>query len=488
MYIVFILKNKIVIVLKMVKSIKKIFRLKNIIICLKLLFLIIFFNLSLSFFNLRTKKSIIIHNFESFKSYVTGNESACIIDTLNEWDPKIKNLFKITKPYDKCVKDEPLSYVSKENKLYINHTVNSTYYSGKIDLCEYAPVLRETTKIDYFKIENYSLLKNGTEIFHDFVKVRCLSNQSIVYEYVHNIILKKKIHDQFINAKNRYNNEPKINVMILVIDAVSLSSMKRALPKTLNYLKSYDNFFVYEKHHIVGENTFQNLVPMLTNLNPDDVFKNSSFTKKNNSLKLEIPEPFDDLPFIWKNFSSKNYVTYFSEEWKECTFNNLKFGFNSTPTDYYFRSYWLSLYDSLSYSKTILNSNDKPCYYNKLLHKMSTEWLANFEKFHLDLEKEHNIQNIPRFGLVKINEMSHDYLDRLFWIDDDIKNLINDLFTDKFLDKTLFILMGDHGHRFHPVRTHYIGKLEEKLPMFGMMVPRKIENKNVLRNLKLNTQ
>ena len=50
--------------------------------------------------------------------------------------------------------------------------------------------------------------------------------------------------------------------------------------------------------------------------------------------------------------------------------------------------------------------------------------------------------------------------------------------TEKFLDNTLFIIMGDHGHRFHEVRKTFIGKIEEKLPMFGMMVPRKLLRKN----------
>ncbi|CAF1060233.1 unnamed protein product, partial [Brachionus calyciflorus] len=189
-------------------------------------------------------------------------------------------------------------------------------------------------------------------------------------------------------------------------------------------------------------------------------------------------EPFDDVPFLWKNFSSRKYLTYFSEEWKECTFNNLKFGFRENPTDYYFRSYWMALYNSTSYARTSLNSNSKPCYYNKLLHELSLDWLKSFEKFNTDFEEKNQIKNIPRFGLVKVNEMSHDYLDRLFWIDDDIKNLFMNLFTEKFLNNTMVIFMGDHGHRFHPIRRNFIGKIEEKLPMFSIILPRKIKNQN----------
>ena len=87
--------------------------------------------------------------------------------------------------------------------------------------------------------------------------------------------------------------------------------------------------------------------------------------------------------------------------------------------------------------------------------------------------------------------MSHDYLDRLFWIDDDLLSLLNDLFNKyNYLNNTLFILMGDHGHRFHPIRQTFIGKVEEKLPMFGMMVPKLLLNKNnyIKQNLIENTK
>ena len=114
--------------------------------------------------------------------------------------------------------------------------------------------------------------------------------------------------------------------------------------------------------------------------------------------------------------------------------------------------------------------------------------MQSFENFHLDLEKKHQINNIARFGLVKINEMSHDYLERLFWIDDDMKNLFMGLFSEKFLQNTLFIFMGDHGHRLHSIRQTFIGKVEEKLPMYAMMIPNKIKNKEILENLHSNTQ
>ena len=177
-------------------------------------------------------------------------------------------------------------------------------------------------------------------------------------------------------------------------------------------------------------------------------------------------------------------MTYFSEEWRDSMFNNLKYGFHKSPTDFYLKPYWLSLYDSISYSPTKLNSNPKPCYFDKLLHHLTFDWLRMFHK------EFSNENKTATFGIVKSNEMSHDYLERLFWIDDDLKKLLQDLFTESFLERTLFIIMGDHGHRTHKIRQTFTGKIEEKLPFFGMMLPKVIIKNNMfLRKILIeNTQ
>lgn len=165
----------------------------------------------------------------------------------------------------------------------------------------------------------------------------------------------------------------------------------------------------------------------------------------------------------------------------------MKFGFRESPTDYYLRPYWLSLYDTLSYPPSKSNSNLKPCYYNKLIHQLSFDWILEFEKFYSDSKFR---QNVPRFGLIKLNEMSHDYMERIAWIDDDLKQLLVNLFTEKFLDNTFFVLMGDHGHRTHQIRETFIGKLEEKLPLFSMILPNKLikKKRSIYDNISKNTK
>ena len=96
------------------------------------------------------------------------------------------------------------------------------------------------------------------EIIHQFIFVRCYIAKKIEYEYVHQIIQRKQVK----NEKKRYNE--RLNVVIILIDSLSNAHAKRALPKTLDFLKSHENFFHFENMHSVGPGSSFNAVPMLS--------------------------------------------------------------------------------------------------------------------------------------------------------------------------------------------------------------------------------
>ena len=305
-------------------------------------------------------------------------------------------------------------------------------------------------------------------------------DQSLVYEYVHPIIRLKKPSFSRDNWPKKNLSPP--SVLMLILDAVSDLQAQRALPKTLAYLKSL-GLVTFQHHSIVGDGTFENIVPMLfgelgsklliPNTNDsryefvtNEVQKDPKTNQSKTVQKLVYyPGPYDNYTFISKNFSKLNYTTYFSEEWRESAFYNLKNGFREAPTDFYLRPYWLSLYETSSYNKFAGNSNPKPCYLDKLLHFLSLDWLKDFLSIH------HRSLDYPTFGIMKMNEMSHDYLERLFWIDNDLHIFFQDLVARNLLDNTIVIFCGDHGHRQHALRLTRIGGFEVKLPFFSMLVP-----------------
>ena len=411
-------------------------------------------------------------NFTSQSYNISKNESevGCYIETLDIWHPKIKQLLKSQPIYNKCEKHLPFTFIENNVYLKFNQTVNSTFYNGSLRYCQLAVVLRKTIKRDEYELSNYINITDNTILKNNFVKIRCFhsnNNTESVYEYVH-AVFANKIDKKLVNKNN------KLNVMILVLDGVSSSSFKRSLKKTHEYLKAMKNFFLFEKHHVVGINTIENIIPMLTNHRANEIINQ----KSNN----RIDKPFDDVNFIWKNYSGNGYLTYFSEEWRESAFNNLKFGFKKEPTDFYLRHYWLALYDSKSYAPTKLNSNSKPCYYDKLLHHLTLDWAKEFYSVYKSVDNS-------IFGILKMNEMSHDYLERLEWIDIDLLAFFKHLFQQEdFLKKTLVLFMGDHGHRQHRIRSTLVGRIEEKLPLFSMLVPELLNSSVLLDTLKSNTQ
>ncbi|CAF4953384.1 unnamed protein product, partial [Rotaria socialis] len=97
-------------------------------------------------------------------------------------------------------------------------------------------------------------------------------NSSLVYEYVHPLVRLKKptfSHNVQIekkpdgfSTKNISSNHSPPSVIMVILDAVSNLQAQRALPRTLDYLKSL-GLYTFQSHAIVGDGTFENIVPML---------------------------------------------------------------------------------------------------------------------------------------------------------------------------------------------------------------------------------
>lgn len=84
----------------------------------------------------------------------------------------------------------------------------------------------------------------------------------------------------------------------------------------------------------VGESTLSNLFPMLT-----------SAPYGGSNCTLNTSDSFDDCPFLWRNFSARNYVTAFLEDSPRIgIFNFKRTGFIREPVDVYFRPLALAMY------------------------------------------------------------------------------------------------------------------------------------------------
>lgn len=89
--------------------------------------------------------------------------------------------------------------------------------------------------------------------------------------------------------------------------------------------------------------------------------------------------------------------------------------------------------------------------------------------------EHYNASNINVFEFSFHAELSHDSINLIGVIDDDLTAWLKKLKTSHILDNTIFILMSDHGNRFAEIRNTLQGKLEERLPFFSFTFPQKFK-------------
>lgn len=128
-----------------------------------------------------------------------------------------------------------------------------------------------------------------------------------------------------------------INVLLIGLDSLSRMHFRRMLQSTTSLLENGLNAFEMKGFTKVGKNTFPNFVPLMTSLSAEELekacFINSVLT------------PFDGCPFLWKNFSERNYLTAHIEDYPGISiFNYLKGGFDKEPVDFYPRAWMLAAY------------------------------------------------------------------------------------------------------------------------------------------------
>ena len=62
-------------------------------------------------------------------------------------------------------------------------------------------------------------------------------------------------------------------------------------------------------------------------------------------------------------------------------------------------------------------------------------------------------------------------------VDNDLVEYLKYLYKSKILDNTIVFLFSDHGSRFGPMRATLQGKLEERLPLQIVSLPKSFVNK-----------
>ncbi|XP_050081796.1 uncharacterized protein LOC126569042 [Anopheles aquasalis] len=292
---------------------------------------------------------------------------------------------------------------------------------------------------------------------HEFVEVHCqhpmLKDGPFYRDYFAFVPRKPAIEERVRSHRRSESTEPQLNVMVLGLDSVSRLNLHRQMNATVDYLLNTLNAIEMFGYNKVGDNTFPNMVPGLTGLDVDELsaacLPNSSST-------------FDLCQFVWNKFRDVGYRTAYAEDTSALgTFNYCKKGFREQPTDYYLRSFFRQLESNVGYNKKL---NAKLC----LGGRTPTVVLLDYAR---KLVRRFGTGE-PLFSLLWGVGMTHDFFNNPSLIDGDYRRLLEFMADEPgYLNRTVLILMSDHGIRWGSFRNTYQGMMEERQPFLTFVLP-----------------
>lgn len=389
------------------------------------------------------------------------SNQTCKFPLLNPYDPSIlpyvKHPFQIY-----CQNVQPEFTFAKGNYLFVDKNLaeksllRNLRYKFLIRTSE--QTVRGTNWTEWNNFSEPILLTDTITVRGDYGKVDNLNQ----YRNIHASIY---AHGILNNDNKKRTSDDQLSVFIFGFDSISRSNFIRNLPKTYHILidkmKSHE-FYGYSK---IDDNTFPNLLALLTG---------HKVSIHSSELSGHFQNDYvDSWPFLWKNFSSKNYITGLIEEQPGFMSYKAK-GFEHEPTDVYLRPYGIVL------NETPLRKYSSPaCVGNKAEARHYLDVMERFVKTY---------KNNPYFLFTFLWKLSHDKTSDIEMLDPMTSRFFRNLFDENFFNNTAVIVMSDHGNRFDAIRKTLIGRYEERMPFLSVHLPSWFRKKypNVMLNLQNN--
>ncbi|KAK3752118.1 hypothetical protein QZH41_002169 [Actinostola sp. cb2023] len=258
-----------------------------------------------------------------------------------------------------------------------------------------------------------------------------------------------------------------LNVFMFMLDSTSAAHFHRKMRRSLEYLQNQVNTIFFKGEGIVGDGTTAQLSAMLTGIAEEH--QNEARRGKPGAKSV------DDWNWIYKDFKNHGYATLLSEDDPDIsTFNFRLLGYNEPPTDHYARPFWIAL------NKQNTGEDPSFCFGPQPIHNLSFSYVRSFCDAY---------PRQPKFSMVILSYLTHQYFNALSYADEDMVNLLQHLEKNGHMNNSLVIIFGDHGYRLSKFRETTQGKLEERLPFLSMTVPPWFPRKHpeVYGNLKHNS-
>ncbi|CAL8077175.1 unnamed protein product [Calicophoron daubneyi] len=265
------------------------------------------------------------------------------------------------------------------------------------------------------------------------------------------------------------SKQPAFNVLLLGLDSISRVSALSYLPKTISYLKQLEDAKIMEMYNVVGDGTTANLMALLTGLFEHELPEaRKSYQIQRTAIESYNVTVLDGYPWIWKLYSEVGgYATHFIEDspkWGTFQHRLVGFGAKSPPTQSYGRPCLLAAVQDEHYYDKILG-----CTSSRFTHHVLLESMKEFFSAYSDR---------PRFSLTFLSELIHEEPAYASLLDDDLLHLLEQIRTDDettgIFINTLVVLFADHGPRMGRARLSLEGKMEERLPLLSIILPKRL--------------
>ncbi|KAK6195767.1 hypothetical protein SNE40_001124 [Patella caerulea] len=367
----------------------------------------------------------------------------CVHPQLDPFHPSVVNFFH-DYPKVTCNTEDDWVYVVN-GTFHISRRATRKY--GKIT-CEYAPVVRGPNDYSARHMEHIKPMPDGAAMVSDFFKAACVSINAKRYFNIHSGIA----YNETLHKRAEKVKLPKtalgLDVLMFGFDSLSRMTWIRKLPKTREYFLKTLKGIELEGYNIVGDGTPQALLPILTGKTEEEL--------PEARRGQEGAKPVDDHPWIWRDFQKAGYVTGWAEDMAFIgTFQYRMLGFKHPPTDHSMRPFYLS-------AERMYGRNKPFCLGSKPRHKNFFNWLRDI--FLMYTKKRKFV-----FGFHA--EASHNDNNKVQIVDEDAVEFLKYLEEKNYLNRTILILMSDHGARFAEIRQTAQGKEEERMPYFAFRFP-----------------
>ncbi|XP_064464125.1 uncharacterized protein LOC135375314 [Ornithodoros turicata] len=355
--------------------------------------------------------------------------------------------------------DAKPSFIRQDgNILFIDHNILKTFYNASKEQirCTYRHIIRAANS----SIPDLSTTVSRKRMLHfgkptnaEYIKVECSRGMTHFHSELFLLpVLRPEIH---VHDKSGQ----RMNVVILGLDSVSRLNSLRHLQRTRKFI--FENFpqpIELLGFNKVGDNSFPNQIALLTGGTDEE----------------GCPEGFyDDYKLIWYQYANLGYRTMFMEETPYYgLFSYYCRGFFRQPTDYYPRPFTIVVDSSK-------NSSGESC----VGAKVQTEMYLNYTCSLLQL-----LGNRPSFTYTWISDVSHDDFNSVGYADEAFRKTFETLHRTGVANKSLIILISDHGLRYGHIRRTMTGRYEDRLPLCILLFPHQFRDKyaDAMRNLIVN--